>query len=118
MVLACLQWRVGPLHPHVYGNTRGRSTADSILTLLNQVNHRLDIIVFLDLEKAFELASPRAILAALVSKGVMGRMLAWLRAYLQHRRARVKFQGLKSNFQRLENGTPQGVSSAPSSSTC
>ncbi|XP_076046411.1 uncharacterized protein LOC143028348 [Oratosquilla oratoria] len=109
MVLARLQWRVGPLHPHIFGYTRGRSTADSILTLLNQVNHRPAIVVFLDLEKAFELASPHAILAALVRKGVMGRMLAWLRDYLQHRRARVKFQGLKSSFQRLENGTPQGV---------
>ncbi|XP_076042108.1 uncharacterized protein LOC143026006 [Oratosquilla oratoria] len=108
VVLARLQWRVGPLHPHIFGYTRGRSTADSILTLLNQVNHRPAIVVFLDLEKAFELASPHAILAALVRKGVMGRMLAWLRDYLQHRRARVKFQGLKSSFQRLENGTPQG----------
>ncbi|XP_076041806.1 uncharacterized protein LOC143025691 [Oratosquilla oratoria] len=108
MVLARLQWRVGPLHPHIFGYTRGRSTADSILTLLNQVNHRPAIVVFLDLEKAFELASPHAILAALVRKGVMGRMLAWLRDYLQHRRAMVKFQGLKSSFQRLENGTPQG----------
>ncbi|XP_076041976.1 uncharacterized protein LOC143025848 [Oratosquilla oratoria] len=108
MVLARLQWRVGPLHPHIFGYTRGRSTADIILTLLNQVNHRPAIVVFLDLEEAFELASPHAILAALVRKGVMGRMLAWLRDYLQHRRARVKFQGLKSSFQRLENGTPQG----------
>ncbi|XP_076044815.1 uncharacterized protein LOC143027414 [Oratosquilla oratoria] len=108
MVLARLQWRVGPLRPHVFGYTRGRSTVDSILTLLNQVNHRPAIVVFLDLEKTFELASPHAILAALVRKGVMGRMLAWLRDYLQHRRAKVKFQGLKSSFQRLENGTPQG----------
>ena len=27
MVLARLQWRVGPLHPHVFGYTRGVSTA-------------------------------------------------------------------------------------------
>ncbi|XP_076039453.1 uncharacterized protein LOC143024524 [Oratosquilla oratoria] len=108
MVLARLQWRVGQLHRHIFGYTRGRSTADSILKLLNQVNHRPAIVVFLDLEKAFELVSPHAILAALVRKGVMGGMLAWLRDYLQHRRARVKFQSLKSSFQRLENGTPQG----------
>ncbi|XP_076044675.1 uncharacterized protein LOC143027293 [Oratosquilla oratoria] len=108
MVLARLQWRVRPLHPYVFGYTRSRSTVDSILMLLNQVNHRPAIVVFLDLEKAFELASPHAILAALVREGVMGRMLAWLRDYLQHRSARVKFQGLKSSFQRLENGTPQG----------
>ena len=108
MVHARLQWHVGSLHPHVFGFTRGVSTADSIITLLTQANHRPTLVVFLDLEKAFELASPHAILAALVRKGVRGRLLAWLQDYLQHRRARVKFQGLKSSYKELENGTPQG----------
>ena len=98
MVLSRLQWRVGALHPHVFGFTRGLSTADSIITLLTQVNHRPAIAVFLDLEKAFELASPHAILASLAGKGVRGRLLAWLRDYLHHRRARVKFQGHKSSY--------------------
>ncbi|XP_050724058.1 uncharacterized protein LOC127002289 [Eriocheir sinensis] len=35
-------------------------------------------------------------------------MLAWLRDYLHRRRARVRFQGHKSSFRELENGTPQG----------
>ena len=108
MVLSRLQWRVGALHPHVFGFTRGVSTADSIITLLTEANHRPTIAVFLDLEKAFELASPHAILAALVRKGVRGRLLAWLKDYLLHRRARVRFQGHKSSFCELENGTPQG----------
>ncbi|KAK8390570.1 hypothetical protein O3P69_010334 [Scylla paramamosain] len=108
MVLARLQWRVGPSQPHVFGYTRGVSTADSILALLTQIDHRPAVIVFIDLEKAFELISPHAILDALVRKGVRGRLLAWLRDYLQRRRARVRFQGLRSTFKELENGTPQG----------
>ena len=108
MVLSRLQWRVGALHPHVFGFTRGVSTADSIITLLTQVNHRPTVAVFLDLEKAFELASPHTILAALARKGVRGRLLAWLQDYLHHRRARVRFQGHRSSFRQLENGTPQG----------
>ncbi|XP_063887725.1 uncharacterized protein LOC135115154 [Scylla paramamosain] len=109
MVLARLQWRVGPSHPHVFGYTREVSTADSILALLTQIDRRPAVIVFIDLEKAFELASPHAILDALVRKGVRGRLLAWLRDYLQRRRARVsRFQGLRSTFKVLENGTPQG----------
>ncbi|XP_050709221.1 uncharacterized protein LOC126994012 [Eriocheir sinensis] len=108
MVLSRLQWRVGNLHPHVFGYTRRVSTADSIITLLTQANHRPTLVVFLDLEKAFELASPDAILIALVEKGVRGRLLAWLRDYLHRRRARVRFQGHKSSFRELENGTPQG----------
>ena len=89
----------------MFGFTRGLSTVDSIITLLTRVNHRPSVAVFLDLEKAFELASPHAILAR---KRVRGRLPAWSRDYLQHRRARVKFQGHKSSFHKLENGTPQG----------
>ena len=107
MVLSRLQWRVNALQPPVFGFTRGLSTADSIITLLTRVNHRPTVAVFLDLEKAFELASPHAILAALAGKGVRGRLLAWLRDYNKHRCARVKFQGHKSSFHELENGTPQ-----------
>ena len=91
MVLAQLQWCVGPFHPHVFGFICGMSTADS--TLLTQTNHRLTVVVFLNLEKAFELDSPHAILEALLSKGVRGRLLVWLRDYLQHPCARVKHQG-------------------------
>lgn len=113
MVLARLQWHIGSCHPHMFGFTRGVCTADSILTLLTHINHRPSVAVFIDLEKAFELASPHAILEALVRKGVRGRLLAWLQNYLQNRRARVWFQGLKSSFRELENGTPQGSILSP-----
>ena len=89
MVLARLQWRVGPLYQHVFGFTRGKSTTDSIFALLAQVNHSPTIVVFLDLEKAFDLASPHAILTALVGKGVRGKLLASLWDSLLHRRAKV-----------------------------
>ena len=104
MVFARLQWRVGPFHLHVFGYIRGMSN----LTLSTQANQRPTVVVFLDLEKAFELVSPHAILKVLSSKGVRGRQLVWLRDYLHHRHARVKYQGRESRFQELENGTPQG----------
>ncbi|KAK3886584.1 hypothetical protein Pcinc_009232 [Petrolisthes cinctipes] len=88
-----------PSHPHIFGYTRGVSTADSILALMTHINHRPTVAVFIDLEKAFELASPHAILDSLVKKGVRGRMLAWLRDFLQH--------------QEMENGTPQGSILSP-----
>ncbi|KAK3889194.1 hypothetical protein Pcinc_006765 [Petrolisthes cinctipes] len=113
MVLARLQWYIGPSHPHIFGYNRGVSTADSILALMTHINHRPTVAVFIDLKKAFELASPHAILDALVKKGVLGRMLAWLRDFLQHRRGRVRFQGHKSSFQEMENGTPQGSILSP-----
>ena len=117
MVLARLQCRVGPLHQHMFSFTRGVNTTDSIFALLAQAKHRPTLVVFQDLEKVFELESPHANLTAFVEKGVWRKMLAWLRDYLLHRRTRVKFQGIRSSFHELENGTPQGGILSPSSST-
>ncbi|XP_076030910.1 uncharacterized protein LOC143019096 [Oratosquilla oratoria] len=91
MVLNRLQWRLEPCHPHVFGFSRGVCTSDSIMALLNHVDNRAVIAVFLDLKRAFELTCPFAILAALVSEGTQGRLLAWIEDYSQGRRAMVKF---------------------------
>lgn len=39
---------------------------------------------------------------------MQGKLLGWLRYYLQHCHIRVKFQGRKSSVQELENGRPEG----------
>lgn len=100
-------------HPNVLSSTHGVSTPDSILPLLTHIHHLPSIVIFIDLEKAFKLASPYAILDALVRKGVRRRMFAWLHDYLHHCHARVRFQGLKASFQDLENGMPQGSILSP-----
>lgn len=84
MVLPRLQWHVLPSHPHVVGYIRGVSRADSILILLTQIEHRRTLILFIDLEKTFDLASSYATLNAIERKGVRGRMLVWLRGFLLH----------------------------------
>ena len=108
LVLARLEWRIGTLHPHLFGFTRGRSTADSVTTLLSLINNCPTVVIFLDMEKAFELACAESILGALVERGVRGRLLAWLSDYLRDRHARVKFQGQVANYHNFPNGTPQG----------
>ena len=71
----------------------------------------------MDFEKAFELASPAAILISLVRKGIKGYFMAWSRNYFLDRLAGVKFRGVTSESRHLINGTPQGISSALSCST-
>ena len=78
MVLNRLRWKTGPPHEHLHGFTRGKSTAHSISTLLSTICTSPAVVVFLDLEKAFELASPLAIQETLIHKGVKGRLLAWI----------------------------------------
>lgn len=98
---------MGPLYLRVFGYTRDVSSTDSTLVLLSQVSHGPAVVVFFDLEKALELASPHSGLKALVRKGVNGKLLARLHNYLQYRRSRIKFRTLMSSFQELESETSQ-----------
>ena len=72
------------------------------------VNNKKATVLFLDLEKAFELANPAAILETLVEKGAKGRLLHWIKNNVLRRRGRVKFQGVISDYKQLHNGMLQG----------
>ena len=113
MVLARLQWQVEPLHPHLFAFQRQRSTTTCLLTLLGALRSRSGLVIFLDMEKAFELASPLAILDTFTTKGVKGKLLCWLREYLRGLAARVRFQGHFSSMQPHQLGTPQGGCLSP-----
>ena len=108
MVLNRLKYKTGPLHPQLYAYTDGIGTTECINDVLHCVDGKPANIVFIDFEKAFELASPAAILHSLARKGVKGHLLAWNKNYVKNRKARVRFQGHTSEFKDLENGTPQG----------
>ena len=108
MVLNRLKWKTGPLHPNLYAYTDKVGTTECITDVLSFINSSGAIAVFIDLEKAFELASPAAILHSLTLKGTKGHILAWVKNYTLNREARVRFQGEHSTFHTFENGTPQG----------
>lgn len=108
MVRARLEWKLGQLHHNIYGFSSGKGTTECIMELLSHVRDKKTYVVFLDIEKAFELANPLAILDILIKKGVTGQMLMWIRDYLTERKARVTFQGHTSTDHLLQNGTPQG----------
>ena len=103
-----LKWKAGELHPNLFAYRKGRGTTDCINSILTTINDNPAVVVCLDLEKAFELASAPAILDNLVKKNIKGDLLAWAKDVLLNRQARVKFQGALSDYQDLENGTPQG----------
>ncbi|XP_076047363.1 uncharacterized protein LOC143028890 [Oratosquilla oratoria] len=106
MVPRRLQRKLGPPSENLNGFARGIGTAHCIATLLSHVERGHAMVVFFDLEKAFELASPDAILEGLAARGTRGRLLQWIADYLSNRRARVRLQGAVPNYHPLENGTP------------
>ncbi|KAG0730042.1 hypothetical protein GWK47_029102 [Chionoecetes opilio] len=118
MVLSRLQWRVGALHPHVFGFTRGVGTADSLLTLLTQANNCPTVTVFLDLEKNVRAGQSSRFSRHPREKG-SGEDCSPARGLPPAPSGQVKFQGLKSRPQgKWENGRPRAASSARSCSTC
>lgn len=75
-----------------------------------EINSQPAIVVFLDLEKAFELASPTATADVLVTKGISVLLMKWTPNYFNERSARVRFQWHASGYRNFKNGTqPRGV---------
>ncbi|KAG0727934.1 LINE-1 retrotransposable element ORF2 protein [Chionoecetes opilio] len=113
MILTRLQWQVGSLHHHIYAYTANKGTTDCITEMLSTISDRKAVVTFMDLEKAFEMASGPVILASLAEKGVQGRLLRWTQDFLSDRQARVILQGTLSDLATFENGTPQGSILSP-----
>ena len=84
-MLTRLQWQVGKLHPNIYAYTNNKGTTDCLTNMLTSIKGRKTTVIFMDLEKAFEMASAEAILETLANKGVSGKLLAWTRDFLTHR---------------------------------
>ena len=127
MILARLKFRVGPLHVNLMGCIQGKGTMDAIATLAklaSDANHRRSgpinlalkacYAIFLDYEKAFEMADPTTILHILsADKGVTGKVLGWIKDFLTNRKGFAYVQGERSDIFPLFNGTPQGSVLSP-----
>ena len=108
-----LKWQTGDLHPSLFAYQQQRSTSTCLMSLLGLLHSRSGLVVFLDLEKAFELASPPAILEALINKVIRGHILQWVSNFLTDRSARVRFQGHLPPPHSHTLGTLQGSCLSP-----
>jgi hypothetical protein len=100
------------LQEELLGFRGGRSTQLAVASLMEDIQFHRErgmetAVIFLDLEKAFELVDHRVVLTSLTELGVAGRLLAYVKNYLTSRRARVSVQGTFAPYQELGNGVPQ-----------
>jgi len=114
MITNRLRWLVKP-NPNTYGFTPKRSTQDALMDLFLKIGNRRanTIILFVDVEKAFEKIDGKAVSACLARRGVKSRLLMWIFDFLRNRSTQVKYQGVLSNLFHVENGTPQGSPLSP-----
>lgn len=113
IILRRLQWCSPPPHSHLFAYTKGKGTPECLSSLLSELRDGKGLAVFIDLEKAFELACLEAILATLARRGVRGRLLCWLEDFFSNREAVVRFQGHLSTVYQHQHGTPQGSTLSP-----
>ncbi|KAM7288639.1 uncharacterized protein ISCGN_028839 [Ixodes scapularis] len=92
---------VGALPECYAGFRRGRCTADAIADLVTaledgKARHQTTGVVLLDISKAFDAVEHNSIVTELKRLGIGGRMLAFIRAFLEGREAQVSAAGVCS----------------------
>ncbi|XP_069167114.1 uncharacterized protein [Procambarus clarkii] len=77
MALKRIKWKANPLHQNMFACKNGVGTTECLTSLLDQINDKPGILIFLDLEKAFELANAPATLCCLGDREIDGHALAF-----------------------------------------
>ena len=96
-----------------YGFVHGRSTTTQLLNYLDMcietvVNKGVVDTIYLDFSKAFDTVPHRRLIGKLVSHGITGNILSWIKAFLSNRSQIVKVNGENSNVLPVLSGIPQG----------
>ena len=100
------------------GFRKKRSTYDQLTCLENTIRKALYdkthcIVIFLDLEGAFDAVDHTSVLFKLSKLGIEGRMLGWLQSFLSNRCFRVSMGGVESSSRPIQSGVPQGSILSP-----
>lgn len=101
-----------------YGFQEGKSTEDAIACITEKLYSNLDnskpsLAVFLDLAKAFDTVSHELLLDSLNNIGIRGNTLNLIKNYLCGRKQCVQVNSVKSKFEGIEYGVPQGTVLGP-----
>ena len=97
-----------------HGFVRGRSCQTNILLCLEKWTEIVDggnsvDVAYFDYAKAFDKVSHRLLLLKLQSYGIDGKLLNWLKDYLDNRRQRVVVGNAMSQWLEVVSGTTQGT---------
>ena len=103
------------LYKDQYGFRSKHSTYHPILNLLNQITTENDkptknytVSVFIDLSKAFDTISHKLLLKKLERLGIRGTANLWFKNYLSDRKQYMDIDDIKSDFESIACGVPQG----------
>ena len=92
---------------------KGHSCVHSVAQLTNYVDKKTDtknptLAAFVDFRKAFDCVQHPMLVQKLSRMGLDGRVVDWFRIYLKDRRQQVLANNVRSSFQPITQGVPQG----------
>ena len=104
--------------PYQSGSRAFRSTEDNLARLESdckraQIEKKYLLAIFLDLSNAFDKLWNGGALFYLKQNEVRGRMLLWIKEFLQKRSFSVQYSGTQSKLVETVNGCPQGSVLSP-----
>ena len=96
-----------------HGFMKGKSCATNLVVFLNKLTEIVDEgksadVFYLDFSKAFDKVPRERLLLKLAKKGITGKVLGWIRAWLTGRTQVVKVGEAKSTESEVKSGVPQG----------
>ena len=77
------------------------------------LNKEYTIVVFLDLEKAYDLLWRKGIIYKMYEARLRGKILKWVEAFFSRRTVQVRVDGILSNSKEVLQGIPQGSVMSP-----
>ena len=100
--------------PQQHGFVKGRSCQTNIMLCLERWTQIVDDgrsvdVAYFDYAKAFDKVSHRLLKIKLRAYGIVGKLLAWIEAWLADRKQRVVVGDAKSPWLEVESGTTQGT---------
>ena len=101
------------LSPHQFGFRPNHSTAHAMTLLLNKISQSINskkhtLIIFCDLQKAFDTCNHNILLKKLSLLGISGNTLLWFKNYLTNRKQFVSIDNFESSLLDILTGVPQG----------